>query len=843
MRIGLRTRLVLLGVGSVIITVIVMIIIGIWQIGISSKTSLEQVNGLIDGEMEQISQDVYNLIQSQDESIQLQVASSMNVLGKLIESQGGLSEGDNVVDWEARNQINGEVKTQQLPELNLGSLAFGKVTDPKINVPAVDELNSIMDARATIFQPLPDGSGIVRSATNVISADGMRAIGTFIPAKNSDGSDNPVYKAVMAGEDYKGVAFVVDAWYVTQYHPVVDAAGKTIAVLFVGVKEESVSSLRNGIENTQVGKTGFVNIVGGKGDQKGKYLISKDGKLDGKSIFEDSESDGVTIYQELIEKAVALKPGETAEFETTSEVDGTKKMLQVSYYEPWDWIIMVNGFKTDYNDFYNSLDKTRTDIIGMFSLFGLILAIIGFMVVFPLANSMAKPLVRLKDVSNKLSHGEIDQTIAINRNDEIGDLASAFKQMISYLQEMATTAGQIAEGDLAVAVNTRGENDALGTAFNQMIANLKDTISALQQNAITLDDESTQLMNGADQVNEATSQIATTIQEISRGTTMQAESVNLTANIMETLNQSVKRVEKGSSEQSVAVENVSIKTEQITEAIKDVEHYVLSVQQQAVAAAESAKEGSATVEETLNGMQLIQEKVNLSVARVNEMGKRSNEIGQIIETIDDIASQTNLLALNAAIEAARAGEHGKGFAVVADEVRKLAERSSVSTSEIGELVRGIQHTVQESVMAMNESSKEVKAGVLQAERSGESLMKILDTAEKVSEQAGLASEAAQKIGQAATELVGAIDSVSGVASQNKSEADAMAANSIEANNAIENIASISQENSAAVEEVSASTEEVSAQVGEFRNSVQQLSEMAERLKLIAVKFKLSSTGS
>jgi len=820
-----------------------MTIIGIWQIGISSKTSLEQVNGLIKGEMEQISQDVFNLIQSQDESIQLQVASSMNVLVKLIEAQGGLTEGVEIINWEAQNQITKEVLSEQLPALQLGSLTLGKVSDPKIVVPVVDELNSAMSARATIFQPLPDGSGILRSATNVISANGMRAIGTFIPAKNSDGSNNAVYKAVMAGEDYKGVAFVVDAWYVTQYHPVIDDRGKTIAVLFVGVKEESVASLRNGISNTQVGKTGYVNIVGGKGDQKGKYLISKDSKLDGKSIFEDTKSDGETLYQDLIEKAVALKAGETAVFETTSEIDGSKKVLQVSYYAPWDWIILVNGFNADYNDFYNSLDKTRTDIIGMFSLFGVILAIVGFLVVFPLANSMANPLVRLKEVSNKLAHGEIEQTVTINRNDEIGDLATAFRQMIDYLKEMAKTAEWIAEGDLTVAVNTRGENDALGTAFNQMITNLKDTISTLQQNAITLDDESTQLMNGADQVNVATSQIATTIQEISRGTTMQAESVNRTANIMETLSHSVKSVENGSNDQSVAVENVSTKTEQITAAIKDVEHYVLSVQEQAGAAAESAKEGSSTVDETLSGMHLIQEKVKLSVDRVNEMGQRSDEIGKIVETIDDIASQTNLLALNAAIEAARAGEHGKGFAVVADEVRKLAERSSVSTREIGELVRGIQQTVQEAVLAMNESSKQVKAGVLQAERSGESLMKILDTAGKVNEQAGLASDAAQKIGVAANGLVEAIDSVAGVANQNKQEADTMAENSLNANSAIENIASISEQNSAAVEEVSASTEEVSAQVGEFRNSVQQLSEMAERLRLIAVKFKLQETGS
>jgi methyl-accepting chemotaxis protein len=227
-------------------------------------------------------------------------------------------------------------------------------------------------------------------------------------------------------------------------------------------------------------------------------------------------------------------------------------------------------------------------------------------------------------------------------------------------------------------------------------------------------------------------------------------------------------------------------------------------------AAESALQGSKAIDKAIDQMNSIERTVNSSAQVIDSLGARSNEISQIIDTISGIAAQTNLLALNAAIEAARAGEQGRGFAVVADEVRKLAEQSSEATKQISALIVEIQTDTQRAVAAMNKGTHEVSIGTDVVNTANQAFQEINDLVKTVSTQVQEISSEIQLTADGSNKIVEAVSEINGIS---------------------ETIVDQTQTVSAATEEQSASIEEIAA-------SSQVLSNMALELEMSLKKFKV-----
>ena len=211
--------------------------------------------------------------------------------------------------WKAVNQLTQEATEVDLPRMMVGQTWLGQNRDTGSVSPVVDRTRELVGCGCTIFQRMNEAGDMLRVCTNVAKLDGDRAIGTYIPAVNPDGKPNPVVSTVMRGETFVGRAFVVNEWCVTAYEPIRDALGKVVGMLYVGVRQESVASLRQGIMDIVVGKTGYVYILGGTGDQRGHYIISQNGKRDGENIGDARDDNGAPFIQEIVTKATDLKIG------------------------------------------------------------------------------------------------------------------------------------------------------------------------------------------------------------------------------------------------------------------------------------------------------------------------------------------------------------------------------------------------------------------------------------------------------------------------------------------------------------------------------------------------------
>ncbi|HEV7426550.1 MAG TPA: HAMP domain-containing methyl-accepting chemotaxis protein [Thermoanaerobaculia bacterium] len=349
---------------------------------------------------------------------------------------------------------------------------------------------------------------------------------------------------------------------------------------------------------------------------------------------------------------------------------------------------------------------------------------------------IVRPVLHLAENARNLSQGDLTQRAEIASSDEIGDLASAFNAMAANLEKTVSKLVR-SQAQLKTVVETVGSRSRTVAERvdeqRSMIDSTYHSIDQLNNGVRKITDNVEALSAASEETSSSMLEMVASIEEVSRHTDTLYSSVEDTASATGQMATSINEVDQNVDFLSNFVTDTSSSMVEMSASIAQVESNAAKSYDLALAVADAAESGMKAVRETIDGMEQIRHSVSESNAVITRLGERSTAIGKILNVIEDIAEQTNLLALNAAILAASAGEHGKGFSVVAAEIRDLSERTASSTREIANLIRSVQDEVGNALRSMSAGTKLVADGVSLSHEAGKALNNILESSTKASE--------------------------------------------------------------------------------------------------------------
>ncbi|MBT0959562.1 HAMP domain-containing methyl-accepting chemotaxis protein [Denitromonas iodatirespirans] len=387
-------------------------------------------------------------------------------------------------------------------------------------------------------------------------------------------------------------------------------------------------------------------------------------------------------------------------------------------------------------------EQRLQDTVRLAVLLGATALIAGFGMAVFLHRLIAVPLSDIAARAARIADGEIALAPALSgRLDEIGDLDRQFNRMSASLRDKAELAQRIAAGDLRVEVKQLSDKDILGEAFATMASSLRDKAELAQRIATGDLRVEVKLQSDTDALGQAFATMVNNLRELNRDI---GEGVEVLAASAAEILTSTSQVATGATQTATAMSETATTVEEIKQTATLASQKAKSVAEVARQAAQVARGGSQAVEDTVEGMQHIREQMAQIAESIVRLSEQGQAIGEIIATVNDLSEQSNLLAVNASIEAAKAGEQGKGFAVVAQEVRSLAGQSKQATAQVRAILGDIQKATGSAVLATEQGSKAVEAGVRQSREAGEAIRQLADSIDDSAQAASQIAVSAQQ---------------------------------------------------------------------------------------------------
>ncbi len=602
----------------------------------------------------------------------------MEAAKEMVARSGDFTIKEEKVTWQAKNQFTGQVQNVELGKMYLGDAWLGQVKDLHEKAPLVDEVGKLTGLACTVFQRMNGQGDMLRVCTNGPGTDGGRAIGTYIPATNPDGTPNPVVSTLLKGQAYVGKAVVVNDWYITKYEPIFNDKKEVIGCLYVGIRRDDVPEVRQGIMDITVGKTGYVYVLQGTGEKRGTYIISQGGKRDGECIWEAKDADGHYFIQSIVEKALKLKPGECAferyPWKNADDKTARWKVAAVTYFEPWDWVIGAGAYEDDFQDALGRVNDALDSMLW-WTLVGAAVVVLGccgftYYATRRSLGGIHKAVDMLKDIAE--GEGDLTKRLPATGNDEIAQLAKWFNVFIGKLQEMihqvVVSADQFTEGARVVAESSQTVAQGAQTqaaSVEQMTASIEElvrSVDSIRQLASEADqlarrssqsaehggaavEKSISAMNAIRESSKRIGDIIQVISEIAGQTNLLALNAAIEAaragehgmgfavvadevrKLAERSNRAAQEIAQLIRESTRLVEEGAQMSDTLGESLREILEHIKETAAKVTAIAEKTTEQAAAAQEVRNAVQGIAQVAEQSAAGSEEMASSSEELG------------------------------------------------------------------------------------------------------------------------------------------------------------------------------------------------------------------------
>ena len=480
-------------------------------------------------------------------------------------------------------------------------------------------------------------------------------------------------------------------------------------------------------------------------------------------------------------------------------------------------------------------------IIGVFTI------LLGVLVSFRISRKISKPIKTLADVAEAISKGDLTKDVEIDRSDEVGLLANGFKEMayrlrdlISQVRENTTAVTDVSQ-QLNQTSNSLSEDvkkqevaaEETSSSIIQMSASIKGVNQNVESLSLSANETSTSIL----EMDSAISEIATHMDDLSGA-------IEVTSSSISEMTSSIKEITLSIETLHSATDSTATSLLQMEDSVQQVELNAQKSHELSENATQEAQKGKDSVHETISGMQEIESSFQEVQEIISNLAQKSESIGNIVKVIEGVAEQIDLLSLNAAIIAAQAGEHGKGFSVVAEEVKSLAERTAMSTREIESLIKDVQEKTDRAVNATSLGSEKVKKGVYLSNEAGKVLESIIKSSHLSSEMVGKIVRATEKQSKGIEDANQAMAQIKEMVQQINRSTQEQGNASVEITKAVENMRVLGHEVKRSTREqskgshlIAEAIEKITNMISQILGSTKEQSQGSDRITQALLVFK------